>query len=304
MIERFLKYLAANGSSENTIKNYKCDLESLQRGCGKPLEKLKCSDIENYMLKNASRSKATMRRRHFSAKSFYNWAVPRELCDADPLKLLKPVKLPQATPRPLTPEEAIALLDAIPEHRIMDKLLFMLLLDTGIRISEALNLSINDVDLTEGDEKIFITVKGGGTRAVHIFHSERVVALLKRFITAAAKQTGYVFSIEADGWQGGSTKGGFEKGGNKKGGFQKRRNQNIGYATANRRFALYSKEAGIEGKNGLHTLRHTAATNFLRSGVDITVVQRMLNHSSPTITMRYTQVGNQFIRDQLSKMAM
>ena len=99
-------------------------------------------------------------------------------------------------------------------------------------------------------------------------------------------------------WQGG-----FGKGGIQKGEISKRRNQPITYIKANRRYAHYLKEAGIKGKTGLHTLRHTAATSFLNHGVDITVVQRMLNHASVTTTMRYTEVSNNFMKDQLRKMA-
>ena len=179
------------------------------------------------------------------------------------------VKLPklredQESPRIFTPQQLQVLLKASPkshrEQRIV--LLVALLIDTGLRIAEALTLRQQDIDF----DNLLLHVrkgKGGKDRLVPISQE-----LLRRMYRGGivAKTDGFLFAS--------------------------RRGTPLLYRNARRDFALLCKRLGVSGPRiSFHPLRHTMATEYLKSGGDVFSLQRILGHSTLSMTQRYVHMN-------------
>ena len=152
-------------------------------------------------------------------------------------------------------------------------LLALLLLDTGLRFGEALNIRWEDVDL----ENLLVKVKGKGGkhRAVPLsFEGRKVLFKAKRH-----SKFDHVFAT-------------------RNGTLPTQRN-------AGRDFALLGQRAGIQGvRFSPHTFRHSFAVSYLRAGGNVLYLQRILGHSTLDMTSRYTRsLGTedlQAVHDRLS----
>lgn len=270
MINRFLTYLKTQGKAEVTIKNYRFDLETFQRLIRKPLEQATIKDVDHFLL-DAGGALASRKKKQMTLRSFYKWAVKRDLVRKNPMDLSDPIRLPDYAPRPMRMEDLEAVLVTVKKER--DRLLIMLLLESGLRASEALSLRVEDFDFTAGQESFRVKVKGGHTKELPILPGVRFLPLLKGFLAESDIQKGYIFLAYC-------TK------------------RPLGYRCALKVWQRYLKKAGLT-QSGLHRLRHTFATNLLNKGVKITSVSHLLNHKSVLSTQRYAQATNELIRVEM-----
>ncbi len=88
---------------------------------------------------------STLARKQAALRSCFGWAYREGLIDSDPAARLEKVKVPRRDPRPLTEEQAEALLAAIPSAHRRNRLLFSLLYETGMRVGEALGIHVGHV---------------------------------------------------------------------------------------------------------------------------------------------------------------
>lgn len=141
------------------------------------------------------------------------------------------------------------------------KTLLSLLYSCGLRIGEALKLSIGDIDLN----RRFMHVKSAkGAKDRYVPVPAQMISLLNRYINGY-KPAHYVF----EGQKGGR------------------------YTAVSARQVLKrsTEKAGIKKNVTLHTLRHSHATHLLENGTDLRFIQELLGHSSPKTTMIYTHVS-------------
>lgn len=113
--------------------------------------------------------------------SFLTWAVKHDLLDVNPLIKLNRVKVPEPGPRGVPRDQIDAVLKVIPRDHLRDQLLFRLLAETGLRISEALQLDVDDLDLTRDDEHLHVLGKGGHRRTV-LLDDPKLVSMLRRYL--------------------------------------------------------------------------------------------------------------------------
>ena len=152
------------------------------------------------------------------------------------------------------------------ETRRRYELLFGLLLNSGLRISEALHLKASDVRLVAGTAKS-VRVVGKGDK-------ERLVPLPGAF--------GAVFGF----WLKDRARGEFV--------FARATGQKPVSAQAARAYLRgMLKKAGIDKKISPHKLRHTYATNLLNAGAELVDIQALLGHSTINTTQIYTNVGQE-----------
>jgi integrase/recombinase XerD len=140
--------------------------------------------------------------------------------------------------------------------------LVCLLLDTGMRIEEALGLGVHDVDL----DNLLATVFGKGRKERRIPFSFELRKLVFRFLQIRERA---------------GVPGTFL--------FSSRRGTRWGQRNALRSHYLLLKRLGIQ-KSGFHRLRHTFATQYLRAGGEVVRLSRILGHTQITTTMRYTHL--------------
>lgn len=205
----------------------------------------------------------TVKAYHRILDAFFRWCLEEERIDESPMKRVPKPRVAQEQVKPLTNEELTALLEA-PNRRtfvgLRDVALIALMLDTGLRVSEALGIRM--VDLNTRTRSITVVGKGEKPRAV--FYGESAAGHLRRYTRRRAYRDGdELLFINSLG-------------------------EPILRWAIVERMRDYGYAAGIRGKRvSPHTLRHTFAVNWLRNGGDTLSLQRLLGHSSPAMTARY-----------------
>ena len=166
-------------------------------------------------------------------------------------------------PRAVGREPVEAILKVIPTAQQRDRLLFRLIFETGLRVSEALGVHLEDLDLTADDEHLSVLGKGGQRRTVLLDDANLV-----RQLRAYLKQTGYrhgpLFRAEK----------------NSRGG-------PLRYQSVQERWVGYCDRAGVSCT--LHQLRHTHATELVNGGVGLATIRKRLGHKNLQTTLRYAE---------------
>ena len=288
--KEFLSHLLyAKGHRPRTCYGYNSDL-GLWRDwlieAGKDWQRAKPTDVEQFaawQLRERKIGAHIVNRRLSALSSFYRWAMRHEIVESDPVYLADKPKRPLRIPVWLEREEQ-ARLDAtiksrenIPinifgdnktkmtETRRRYEMLFGLLLNSGLRISEALGLKASDVRLVDGAAKS-VRVIGKGDK-------ERLVPLPGAF--------GAVFGF----WLKDRNRG--------EAIFAKADGKPVSPQAARAYLRLMLKKAGIEKKISPHKLRHTYATNLLNAGAELVDIKALLGHESIATTQIYTNVGQE-----------
>lgn len=275
MIRKFLNAMSVAGKSENTIRGYSSDLNAYQDHLGRPIETSTVDDIEQYFLSIKKLAPATKGRKQVSLRVFFTWAVRRDFLQANPMDKIDPVKVPSKLPRPMASGSVKNLLVKIGEEAFRDRLLIILMLETGLRASEAIRIRMDDIDFTAGDEKLYIVGKGGDERQFPLYIAKLTLTLLPEYIKAEGIKSGYIFKGETA-------------------------RQHLSYSTAHRAWMDFASRAGISDTKGLHVLRHTFASGLLEKGVTMEVIQYLLGHKQITTTQRYAAMNSSIVKTQLT----
>jgi integrase/recombinase XerD len=231
-------------------------------------------------LANASVARAVI-----AVRSLHRFAVAEGLTSDDPARTVRPPKPPRRLPKALSLEQVQAML-AVPatdtEVGVRDAALLELLYGTGIRISEAVALDVDDVERlarTPADEPapgLRVLGKGGKERIVPIGSYARgaLDAYLVRGRAALAARGRGTPAL-----------------------FVNARGGRLSRQSAWAVLQSVADKAGIAAAVSPHTLRHSYATHLLDGGADIRVVQELLGHASVTTTQIYTLVTIEHLRE-------
>jgi integrase/recombinase XerD len=221
-------------------------------------------------------SPATINRKTACLRSFYRHLRREELIHDDPTATLSPPAKSRRLPRVLSYAEVKRLLEGVgggDAIALRDRAMLEVMYGCGLRVSEAVGLDVNDVDLRRG----FVRPHGKGNK-------ERVVPLGRE---AAAAVKRYLRAGRPELIGSGSQSRLFV---NFRGGMLTRQGL---YKIIQR----HAKEAGLEGRMSPHTLRHSFATHLLSGGCDLRSVQEMLGHADVATTQMYTHLSGERIRE-------
>lgn len=174
------------------------------------------------------------------------------------------------------PEEKLSV------RQVRDKAILELLFSTGLRVSEAANLTRDMVNLKKDE----FTVRGKGSKLRVVFLSEAARDWLKKYLNKRGDASMYLF-VSHDRAKGRGGREGEDK--------------PLTPRSIERMVQKYAKMAGIVKKVTPHTMRHTYATDLLQNGADIRSVQAMLGHSSITTTQIYTHVTDKRLKETHKK---
>ena len=208
-----------------------------------------------------------------SLRSFFKFLKNEEIISTNPMILIENPKLEKKLPKFLYYEDMEKVLnipDISSDIGIRDALILELLYVTGIRVSELINIKLNDVDYS--NNKIKITGKGNKQRMV--IYGNRCSDLLNKYLNIRNK-----FMKDNNDYLILGIKG-------------KRINDRVVRNIINN----ISIKAGINLKISPHTFRHTFATHMLNEGADLRSVQELLGHENLSTTTIYTHVTNERLR--------
>lgn len=279
--DKYLDYLLFERKlSKNTIQSYQDNLNRFEIFLnGKKITNLKREDIEKYLEFNDKMAEKS--RAHYLTviKSFYEFLVFEDLIDYNPCETIRPPKISKTLPSYLTEQEVDKLLDIDLKTPFdyRNKAMLELLYATGIRVSELIDLKLNNIDLNEdlirvigkGSKERISPISNEAEKYLDIYISQYRNQLLKK------KDSEYVF---------------INNFGNKisRQGFFKNLKQ-------------IAKKQGIEKEISPHTLRHSYATHLLSHGADLRIIQELLGHSDISTTQIYTHLLNDKIKTEYEK---
>ncbi len=273
----FLLYLdAQKGYSPATVAAYGTDLhgvhvflERRDKGLHDPAAVTK-NDVTAYLadLHRRKLAKSSVCRKLSALRAFYRFLRQRKLVTEDPCASLSNPKLSKVHPRVLNVDQAVHLVetDTTPDPAgLRDLALLELLYGSGLRISEALGLDFNHVDL---DQRLVRVLGKGG--------KERIVPLTG---VAAERLERYL-----------EQRGAFGPVPREQAIFLGRRGGRLSRRQADRIVKARAALSGVAVTVSPHTLRHSFATHMLQAGADLRSVQEMLGHSRISTTQRYTHL--------------
>ncbi len=271
----FERYLRAQDHAEKTIGDYLTDLrlfaEWFTQTRAEPFKPqiITPTDVREYrayLLNIKRQAPATINRRLVTLRVFCHWAMNAGLLASDPTSAIKPVKQVQPAPRWLDRKEQYALRRAAEKDGDVRNLaILLLLLNTGLRVSEVAGLKLSDVELSE--RKGQITVRGKGTKVRTIPLNAEVRRALREYLAKRPQ-------VEHEAV------------------FVNQKGAPLGWLGIEYLVATLGRLAGL-GKVTPHMLRHTFAKNLVDQGVSLDQVATLLGHRSLTTTARYTQPSQQ-----------
>lgn len=223
-------------------------------------------DIFTRLQEKTTGSNASVARRLAAISAFYRFLLLDEVIEKSPVSYIRrpPVDPDFTATEALTQREAIRLLDAATDHSLRAQTLVDLLLSTGLRISEALN--IRESDISEG--RLLITRKGGKKSAVYL--PEHTLRNLRELTQTTGRE---VENLEN---KGGSALV-----------FVTRTGKPWQRSNVDGLLRKIALKTGIKKTVSAHVLRHTHATLALEMGVALHHLQDSLGHKDPRTTRRY-----------------
>jgi integrase/recombinase XerD len=281
-LNRFLIFLRIErGLSDNTIISYKLQLNQFfdyLENC-----KIDFLKIDNLglleFIKNVSRqNKSIATQSHFISvlKSFYKFLLNERKVQVNPASNLIFPKQWKILPEYLTTDEMTELLnlpDLNKDLGIRDKAMLEVFYSTGIRISEAVNLKVENVFL----EEKFLRVFGKG-------HKERIVPFGRQ---AEQSLNNYLKGCRM----------GLLKGKASEYMFLNRYGRRLSRQGVWKIIKAYGQKIGVSHKLSPHIIRHSFATHMIENGADLRSIQMILGHSNITTTEIYTHIA----RDKLKQ---
>ncbi|MDW1890581.1 site-specific tyrosine recombinase XerD [Vibrio sp. 1733] len=281
-VEQFLDAMwMERGLSENTLASYRNDLMKLLVWMEKHryrLDFISLSGLQEYQSHLVDLDyKQTSRARMLSAiRRLFQYLHREKVRADDPSALLVSPKLPQRLPKDISEEQVDALLEAPDPNdpiELRDKAMLELLYATGLRVTELVSLTMENVSLRQG--VVRVTGKGGKERLVPM--GENAVDWIETFI-----QQGRPALL-------GDTSSDIV--------FPSKRARQMTRQTFWHRIKYYALIAGIDTDQlSPHVLRHAFATHLLNYGADLRVVQMLLGHSDLSTTQIYTHVATERLK--------
>lgn len=287
-VEEFLSWMVAEkGRSANTIAAYRrdlgayCEWLSTQGSTVLDVDHQQLVDFVGVRRRSGAATSSVARQLAAVRMLHRYLSIEGERSD-DPAAELEGVRVPSGIPKPLTEAQVTSLLDAVvvtePIHR-RDLALIELLYATGARISEAVGLSIGEIDL---DARL-VRLYGKGAKERIVPFGSTAAAALEDWFSPSGRAL-----IVPDRWRSRDDAEAV---------FLNTRGGRLTRQAAWQVIKKYGARAGIGDQLSPHVLRHSCATHLLDHGADLRVVQEMLGHASISTTQIYTKVSQERLWD-------
>jgi integrase/recombinase XerD len=239
----FLSFVGAKG---------KCHLDEIQR-----------EDLFAFVEHEQDRGMkpSTVSTRLRVVKGFIRFLADKAVVSADVISKRLTVKVPDSLPRAMDPADVKRLLSVMDHTR--DRAMVLVMLRTGMRIGELLNLRVEEVNLGERKVEIYEAEKSRVGRVVYLSEDARFA--LKEWFKERDCDQRLVFYAQGS--------------------------QRMSYNNARLRFRKYLAQAALAHKGyTLHCLRHTCASELLNAGMRLECLQQLLGHSTIEMTRRYARL--------------
>ncbi len=278
--DEFLRYMEVEkGASKHTLRAYREDLGQFFSVVGKPPAEVELSDIRGFMAQRLrdGKERSTVSRQLATLRSFFRFLHREGLIGSNPARLVPNPKQKKRLPRFLSVDEMFSVIEepeGIGFRKARDRAVLDLLYSSGLRVSELAAMDMDDLNLKEG----LIKVRGKRKKERIVPVGSKAVKSLKVYLIERALVRHHTQAV-----------------------FLNRTGARLTDRSIRRIVVKYSREAGIGGNVGPHTLRHSFATHLLQSGADLRVIQELLGHGSLSSTQVYTHLDVSHLMDVYDK---
>lgn len=284
-ISKYLRYLKVERNASNhTITSYQTDLQQFLNFCASEFEhsedKIDIEQVDRLTIRfwlgelsEKGLAKSSIARKVASLRSFFKYCFKRGLIERNPTHLLIVPKKDQPLPKTATPEDInrmMELAECNSARSTQNRAILELFYGTGIRLSELIDLDIDDVNFQLNQLKVL--GKGAKQRIVPL--GKQAVVYLKKHLKS--REELYDDRTDADA---------------RKALFLAASGQRIYPKAVHRMVKDYMARASEVTQKSPHVLRHSFATHLLNNGADIRVIKELLGHSSLTATQVYTHTS-------------
>jgi len=281
LIDEFKNHLTFERQlSPNTIVSYGRDIKQFADFCtrhNKGLAEASPELLDNfvYSLKTErTLAPASVFRKIEAVRCFYKFMLVEGLIKEDPTKFLYSPRLIQKVPSQLSQEDMEKLLSFPPTNFAEWRTLCIVSLfyATGLRVSELINLQLENVNTKEG----WVLAFGKGRKQRFVPMHQEACALLERYLS---ERNAHFATKETDSEI-----------------FLNKQGKKLSRVTVWKDIEMLGRQAGISTPLHPHLFRHTFASHLLQGGADLRSLQEMLGHESLNTTQIYTHVNIQDIR--------
>ena len=274
-IEDFLNYCVfEKGLSDKTKTSYKNDLDIYKDYLNSKhitnINNISSDDIKDFLKKRSEEETTTIAHNLTVIKNFHKYLLKEKLVNEDVAEFIERPKLKKSLPKALSVEDVDNLLDIKLDTPFdyRNKAMLELMYGCGLRVSELVNLEMNDIDMIN----CLIRVAGKGNKERDIPLGEYSIYYLQEYIDRRdfllKKKPCNKLFLNNHGQ--GMTRQGFFK-----------------------NLKAILEEKGLNSNISPHTLRHSFATHLVNKGADLRSVQEMLGHSDISTTKIYTKVSDE-----------
>lgn len=277
-LSEYLEYLEVEkGLAQNTLEAYRRDLTSFLDFCKlrkvSDIADIERTDLNSFILKlrEDNYNPTSVMRKIASLRGFFKWFCANEYGTKNPAQTLEQPKLPKHLPKVMTIEELNQILNTNLTEE--ETLIVELLYGCGLRVSELVNLQLNNIDI----KSKYIQCYGKGSKERIVPFGEKAKAALKKYLKVRDLITlknklvdNKILFLKDDGKQ----------------------------ITRQDVYNFIKKQGEKIHKHiSPHTLRHSFATHLLENGADLRVVQELLGHSDVSTTQLYTHITKKRLKE-------
>ncbi len=248
--------LKLRGFSNRTIESYNSNIQFFLDSIKKDPTQITEEEIKEYfadLISVKKQSPRTIALKRAALKFFFKNIVGTDIITFDP------PKIPKSLPEVLTRAEVKKLINSTKSKK--SRLIIELLYSGGLRVSECINLKLNDLDL-ENNEAWVRSGKGNKDRPFNL--GAGIIADIKEYLKNLDKREKYLFPG--------------------------RNREHITARNVQKIINNSARKANISKKISPHKLRHSFATHYLEKGINLREIQEMLGHSDVSTTQIYTKV--------------
>lgn len=275
------------GRAANTLSAYRRDLQGYCRWLAAhdtSIEVVDNAELVDFVAerRGSGAAPSSVARQLAAIRMLHRHMVIEEVRPTDPTVDLEGVRVPAGLPKPLSEAEVTALLDAVVATdplALRDRALLELLYATGARISEAVGLSMGDIEFDQRLVRLF----GKGSKERIVPFGRAAGAALDDWFSSRGR-----IRLVPERWR---------RRDDAEAVFLNGRGNRLSRQSAWAVVKRYGRRAGIEAELSPHVLRHSCATHLLDHGADLRVVQEMLGHASISTTQVYTKVSQERLWD-------
>ena len=277
MVKLFIASMAVKNCAMGTMKDYTRCLNAMFNTIRKSYNTITTNDIRLYLFGERQERKwcaSTTEHQRVVINAFFNWLVDEEYLTRNPARTIPVVKTPKKKLKPLKQIELEKLRKACETPR--EKAIIDLLYASGVRVSEAVALTLDDINWQ--DRTILIRHGKGDKERTTCFNAESEVSL-RSYLETRKGNDNHVFT--------------------------KLRAPYDGISDHALRDELDKIQARIKGQIGIratpHTFRRTTATTAADRGMPLDEIQSLLGHESIETTMRYVTTGENRVKQDYAK---